>query len=273
MTSRSETPRSPAAHPAARALAALGVLVWLIGLMGIVDITVPLVPLVDFYEAYLIETSWGLLYTVLLGVPTAALVARPRHEAAAQQVLMCAAALALAAVVAPEPGHLVPAALAVGLVAGVRRLAGVRALPPLPRRTLTRRDLPGAVVVLAGLAGAVVVASHAIAAFRDPAAPTDTTQNLDHWPVHGAFAVATVLVALLVVLRTRGVWLPAVSATVAAAWFGVTSVMFPEHYGSLGVVGGTLAIAWGLAVAGLAVARRVGEAGRDHDAVVDVAAT
>lgn len=250
------TPRSPFARAAAPALASLGMLVWLIGLMGIVDLTVPLVPLEDFYDAYLIETSWGLLYTVLLGVPTAVLVVRPLHDAAAQQVLAGAAALAFAAAAAPELGHLVPAALGVGLVAAVRTLVGGRALPPSPQRTLARRDWPAAVVVLAGVVPAIAMASQAMAAFRDPAVPSDVTQNLDHWPAHAAFALATVLVAALALLRTRGAWLPASTAALSAGWYGATSITFPEHDGSLGTTGGWLAVAWGVALLATVLLRR-----------------
>lgn len=247
-TDPASTPRASGARAAAPALAALGVLVWLIGLMGIIDLTVPLVPLEDFYDAYLIETSWGLLYTVLLGVPTAVLAFQSQHVAAAQQILATAAALALGAVAAPELGHLVPAVIAVGLVAAVRALHGARAVPPSPQRTLTRRDAPVAVVVLAGLLPAIAIASQAISAFRDPAVPSDITQSLDHWPAHAAFALATLLVAALAMLRTRGAWLPASTAALSAAWFGATSIAFPDHDGSLGSTGGWLAIGWGLAL-------------------------
>lgn len=266
------TTRSPYARAAAPALAALGVLIWLIGLMGIVDLTVPLVPLEDFYDAYLIETSWGLLYTVLLGVPTALLAFRPQHDAAAQQILATAAALALGAVAAPELGHLVPAAIAVGLVAAVRALHGARALPPSPQRTLTRRDAPVAVVVLAGLLPATAIASQAITAFRDPAVPSDVTQNLDHWPAHAAFALATVLVATLAMLRTRGAWLPASTAVLSAAWFGATSIAFPDHDGSLGTTGGWLAIGWGLALV-VAIVVRAGLTPTAQNRTTDVDAS
>lgn len=251
-----EVRRSPYALAAAPALAALGVLIWLIGLMGIIDLTVPLFPLEDFYDAYLIETSWGLLYTVLLGVPTGVLAFRPQHGAAAQQILATAAALALGAAAAPELGHFVPAAIAVGLVAAVRALHGARALPPSPQRTLTRRDAPVAVVVLAGLLPAIAIASQATSAFRDPSIPSDITQNLDHWPAHAAFALATLLVAALAMLRTRGAWLPASTAAVSAGWFGATSIAFPEHDGSLGTTGGWLAIAWGVALLATVLLRR-----------------
>ncbi len=250
------TARSPYARAAAPALAALGVLVWLIGLMGIIDLTVPLVPLEDFYNAYLIETSWGLLYTVLLGVPTVVLAFRPQHDAAGQQILATAAALALGAAGAPELGHLVPAALAVGLVAAVRALHGSPALPPSPQRKLAGRDAPVAVVVLAGLLPAIAIASQVVDAFRDPTVSSDITQNLDHWPAHAAFALATILVASLAMLRTRGAWLPASSAAVSAGWFGATSIAFPDHDGSLGTTGGWLAIAWGVALLATVLTRR-----------------
>lgn len=250
------TARSPFARAGASAVAALGVLIWCIAFMGPIDLSVPIVPLEDFYNHYLVETSWGLLYTVLLAVPTAVLAFRPAHDVAAQQVMAVAFALVIGAAAAPELGHLVPAAVAVGLVAAVRALHGVPALPPNPQRTLSRRDLPAAVVVLAGIVPAVAMASQAIDAYRDPTVSADVTQNLDHWPAQAAFALALVLVGGLAVLATRGARLPAATAGVSAAWFGVTSVVFPGHDGSLGVAGGWVAVAWGVALLVSVSARR-----------------
>lgn len=234
--------------------------------MGPIDLSVPLVPLEDFYNHYLVEASWGLLYTVLLAVPTAVLVFRPAHDVAAQQVLAVAFALAIGAAAAPEFGHLVPAGIALGLVAAVRALHGVPALPTDPQRRLSRRDLPAAVVVLAGIVPAVAMASQAIDAYRDPTVSADVTQNLDHWPAQAAFALALVLVGGLAVLATRGVWLPATTAAVSAVWFGGTSIAFPGHDGSLGVTGGWIAVAWGLALLVGVLARRprTGAEPRDH---------
>ena len=262
-------PRSPYVRAAAPAVASVGVLVWWIGLMGLVDLTVPLVPLEDFYDAYLVEVGWGLLYTVLLGVPTLVLAFRPLSDVAAQQLLTAALALGFAGLAAPEPGHLVPAAIGLGLVVAVRSMAGGRALPPSPHRRLTRRDAPGLVVVLAGLLPAIAYARASIDAFRDPTVPADVTQNLDHWPAQAAFGLATVLVAGVAVLAVRGRLLPALAAAASAVWFGVTSVAFPDHDGSLGTTGGRLAVAWGIALlAAVAMRRRpvVEPAGADGGA-------
>lgn len=242
------TRRSPYTRAGAPALAVFGVLIWCIALMGPIDLTVPLIPLEDFYDEYLIEVGWGLLYTVLLAVPTLVLAFRPLSDAAAQQVLTVAAALAFAAFAAPAFGHLVPVAVAVGLVAGVRVLAGVPAFPPSPQRRLGGRDVPGLVVVVAGIWPAIAYASACIADYRDPTVSADVTNNLDHWPAQAAFGLATVLVAALAVLVRRGWLLPTLTAGTAAVWFGVSCVAFPEHNGTLGATGGWLAVAWGVAL-------------------------
>lgn len=248
--------RSPYVRAGAPALAVLGVLIWCIALMGPIDLTVPLVPLEDFYNHYLIEVGWGLLYTVLLAVPTLVLAFRPLSDVAAQQVLTCAAALAFAGLAAPELGHLVPAAVAVGLVAGTRVLAGGRAFPRSPQRRLGAADVPGLVVVVAGIWPAIAYASACIADYRDPTVSADVTNELDHWPAQAALAIAVVLVAALAVLARRGWLLPTLTAATSAVWLGLTSVAFPAHDGSLGTTGGWLAVVWGAAlVAAIAVPR------------------
>lgn len=247
-TTAAARPRSPYVRAGAPTLAALGVLVWWIGMMGVIDLAVPLVPLEDFFDAYLVETGWGLFYTFLLGAPTLVLAFRPSSDVAAQHVLVSAAALAFAALAAPEPGHLVPAAIATALVLAVRASAGGRALPASPSRRLAARDVPGLVVVLAGLVPAGAYASMSLDAFRDPVVTSDVTNGLDHWPAQAALALAVVLVAALAVLAVRGWLLPTLTATTSAVWLGLTSVAFPTHDGSLGTTGGWLAAAWGVAL-------------------------
>lgn len=249
------TTTSAAARPAvgrarvgaARALAVLGLLVWWIGLMGPIDLTVPIYQPPLFEDAYLVETGWGLFYTVLLGAPTIALVTRPRAVGPALQVLVCAGALVLAALVSTDLGQLVPAALALGLVAGVRALAGA---PARELRSAVRRPGRGDRAATALAALAVVPALAYLVdmgrAYRADRYPVDITQFLNHWPVQGAFAVAVVgLVGLAVVTGRRA---PAVTAGLGAVWFGVASILFADQAGGFGRVGGGTAVAWGIAV-------------------------
>lgn len=247
---------------AARAVAVLGVLVWCIALMGPIDLAVPFLQTPGFFTAYLIETGWGLLYTVLLGLPTAVLVAQPRHDEAALQVLVVSGAIAAAGVLTPELGHLVPAALGVGLVAAVRRLVGV----PLRAASVRRHRPPpaAAVLVLVAVVPALAYAVDCVRAAREGRLPVDVTQELDHWPAQAAFALALLALAALCLVVDRPL-VPAVSVAVATAWFGLMSVAYPAHGGSLGAVAGWAATAWAMAF-GLAVvatrARRA-PAGRD----------
>ncbi|WP_199423388.1 hypothetical protein [Actinotalea solisilvae] len=235
---------------AARALAVLGLLVWWIGLMGPIDLTVPIFQPPMFEDAYLVETGWGLLYTVLLGVPTIALAIRPRAAGPALQVLTCAGAIVLAALVSTDLGQLVPAGLAVALVAGVRAL--VRAAPGelrdavgRPARGDRRTTALAALAVIAVVPTLVHLVDMA-QAYREDRYPVDITQFLNHWPIQGAFAVAVVgLVALAAVTGRRT---PAVTAGVSAAWFGVVSVLFADQAGGFGRVGGAVAVVWGVAV-------------------------
>ena len=37
-------------------------------------------------------------------------------------------------------------------------------------------------------------------------------------------------------------------AAVSAVWFGVVSMLYPEHVGSLGAIGGAACVVWGIAI-------------------------
>lgn len=226
----------------ARTVAVLGALGWGVGFFGVVDLAV--VPLQDerYASYYLLETGWGLLFTVLVAVPLAALARRPSTPAHVLQVLAVAVSVALASVLASYPEQLLPAAgLAVtGILAGV--LAGAR---------LTQ--VPGRASV-ALLALAVVAAPSAITyavdqAHRDPLLPPDLTWGLDHRPMQAGVALAVLAVALLaatLVGRVPGGRLSAWTAAVTAAWFGAVSALYPDTEASLGRVEGLCAIGWGV---------------------------
>lgn len=242
------SPRRTVRVAAARAVAVVGVLVWWIGLMGPIDLAVPIYAPPLFYDAYLIETGWGLLYTVLLGVPTIALVARPLSRPAPLQVLAVAASLAVMSVATSDLGHLVPAGIAVLLVAAVRLLAGGPVSPWRGAWCRPRRQ-DAVAVVLVGLAvvPAVLYAADMARATREDRYPVDITQLLNHWPAQGAWALAVVAVAALSVVLAQG-RMAAWCASVSAVWLGVVSVLHPDHSGSIGAWGGWAAVVWGVAL-------------------------
>jgi hypothetical protein len=78
----------------------------------------------------------------------------------------------------------------------------------------------------------------------------DDTWGLMHLPMHGGFALAVpVAAAVAVIAMANGVvgWKVAiVPPAVCAAWFGVVSLRYPDHIGSLDTLGGTAAVTWGV---------------------------
>ncbi len=221
-------------------------------MFGLVDLTTPFVGPASFGPAYLLETGWGLLYTVLLGVPTAALVLGPDRREPATQLVVVAAALAVMAVVTPELGHLVPAVVAGALGLGAGRLGrGRRRDGRLGGRGSSRamaalRSAPlPSVLAAVAVVPAVAYAVSAVVAAR-AAVVTDETNGLDHWPAQGAFALGAVASAALSVVMP-GSRVPPWTAGATAVWFGALSVAYPGHAGSAGTAGGAVAIAWGIA--------------------------
>ena len=244
--------RDPDAGPnltAVRIVAVLAVLLWWLFMYGLIDLSTPFgaVPAdLQFYDVYMLEGGWGLLYTVLLGVPAVALLWRPASPHPAVQHVVVGAALALAAVATPELGHLLPAAAAIGLGLGVLTItAGGPRWPSGYLRSPRGLWWVPAAVAAAAVVPAVGYALECLDAAR-AGVPGDDTNGLDHWPAQGAFAVAVVLVAAHAVLA-RGGRVPAWCAAVSAAWFGALSWTYPDHLASAGTTGGVAAMAWAVA--------------------------
>ncbi len=226
----------------ARSFAAAGALGWGVGFYGVMALAV--VPLQDerFASFYLLETGWGVLFTILVATPLLALVRRPRTPAFVLQVLAVSVSVAIAAVLATYSRQIVPAAglAATGILAGV--LARARLL-----------DIPGRSSVSL-LALAVVAAPSALTyaidqAHSTPELPPDLTWGFDHRPMQAALALAILAVALLAattVGRVAGGRLCAWTTSVAAAWLGTVSALYPDAEASLGRVAGLAAVAWGV---------------------------
>ena len=79
-------------------MAALAAVVWGFFFFGLIDLAVVIVQDEQFYEMYLLDTGWGLLYTVLVAVPLVAFALRPRSPLLLNQLMAVAAAVSLAAV-------------------------------------------------------------------------------------------------------------------------------------------------------------------------------
>ncbi len=107
-----------AALGVARTLAVVTALFWAVPFFGLVDLAVPILETPGFYEAYLLETGWGVLYTFLVAMPLLVLAVAPRWVLPLLGLAVVAASLAVTAVVAASWVQLALAA-AIALNAGL----------------------------------------------------------------------------------------------------------------------------------------------------------
>lgn len=235
---------------AARVVALVAALFWGVLFFGIIDLLVVPVQDEEFFQFYLIETGWGLLYTLLVMLPLVLWAVRPGREVFLQQALAAAAAVLLCGLAALAPGQVFVAGLLAGSALAPAALAG-QSLRPI------RGSLSGSSPLLGGLA-VVAAASALVYAMRMvhasyTGAVDDDTLGLMHLPMQAAFGLALAGSASISVLaggaNASGWRFSVVPAAASAVWLGVVSVVYPDHRGSLGTVGGTAAIAWGIAFA------------------------
>lgn len=236
--------------PVVSALTRLAVLAaaagWGIAFFGVIDLLV--VPLQDerFHAFYLLETGWGALFTFLVAVPLVTFAISPRRWPFALQVLAVAVAVLLPAVVSPARGQVIPAALLGLTAAGAWLGTGYRAAP---FRALSWRRANRVLVALAAVA-VVAAAGYAWDLLRlaRSGQPDEVTWGLMHLPMQASFALALAGCAVVAVLArgahgSRG---SALLPAVAAAWFGVVSVLYPDVVGSAGRAGGIACVVWAL---------------------------
>ena len=230
---------------ATRVVAAAAAFGWGFFFFGLIDLLVVVIQDEAFFDAYLLETGWGLLYTVLVAVPLVALAVRPRSPVLLRQLLAVSAAVAVTAVVTPAWPQLVPGAGLLATVIVLARLSRQRAWSPRDWSLRHAGPVSGALVLVAVI-GAVGYAASMIQAAR-VGYPDDVTWGLDHLPMQAAFGVALAAsVGLGAASREPGWRVCAWSAAVSAIWLGAVSVAYPEHLGRLGRPLGFAAIAWGL---------------------------
>lgn len=231
----------------ARVGAVFVALFWATVFYGIIDLSVVPDNDVGFYRHYLLETGWGLLFTFLVPLPLLSWAVRPQGWNA-PQLAAIAAAILLAGLLGSAPGQVVVA----GLVAG--SAAFPRMWRPWPRwsvrRALTRPAYwPLDAVVAVGTGAALVYGWDMLDAARD-GAKDEVTRGLMHLPMQAAFGLAVAASAVVAVLALvngeTGWWFAFVPAALSAVWFGVVARAYADHLGSVGEVGGTLAIGWGV---------------------------
>ncbi|MGW5239275.1 hypothetical protein ACWEOW_10120 [Monashia sp. NPDC004114] len=104
-------------------------------------------------------------------------------------------------------------------------------------------------LVLAAFGGALWYGWTMVVAARDGALD-DNTNGLMHLPMQAGFGLAIAASAAAaswaLVARSPGWTVAFIPAALSASWFGVVARAYPEHLGSIGELGGSLAIGWGL---------------------------
>ena len=224
---------------------------WVFPFFGLIDLMGGVIPAdsPDLLEFVIVGTSWGLLYTLLLPLPLLAWAVRPARWVG-PQVAVIAAAVLVAALAAPS-GAQVSVALLIAASAAFPRM-----WPPWTRWSLRSPlvkpfwpvDALVAIAMMAALVHAWDLLAVARSGVRD-----DETNGLMHLPMQAGFALAVPAAATVAVLAlangVAGWWFAVVPPAGCAMWFGVVSVRYPEHVGSVGELAGRFAVGWGIAVA------------------------
>ena len=253
-------------HPApvrlltARLLAVVFAATWLLlpG-FGLVDLSVSWDP--DW--PVVLEASWGLVMTVLVGGSLLAVAVRLRTTAAAELTLLVTLTTWLLAAVAGLEEELLGFAglLAVQLVLLSLLLPGRERVRPV-------RWSPQRPLLALGAVATVPWVLHAGAMFARNRANVhewhgDITMGTDHYAVQGGLAVSLVVLCVLAALWPRGRRHLGVSTALAATYLGLVSLAHPATDAALGTAWSALAIGWGLAVGMLSLRPRseVGELG------------
>jgi len=249
---------------AARAVAVVAALFWGVLFFGMIDLATVLLQDERFAEHYLLEAGWGLLYTGLVMVPLLVWAVLPRGTVLLQQVVAGAVGVAVTGLAAGALGQVLPAA---GLVLSALVPAALAGRRLRPRRVSPAALHPLlAALALTGLAGAACYATAMVRA-ASAGMPDDETWGLMHLPMQAGFGVALAGCAVVVALAQAGGtdrWRVGVlPPALTAAGLGAFSLLYPDHLGSLGVVGGTACAAWGAALGASGVlVRDAGRRGR-----------
>jgi hypothetical protein len=226
---------------------------------GLIDLLVVIDQTPGFYDSYLLETGWGLLFTFMVAVPCIALAVRPGLVLPLIHIAVIGAAVAVTAVASSAWAQLAPAIVLLVSAAFMADLSRGYVRPPAGWRW-PRFDPLIALAVLVMTPAAVAYAVDMVVGYYTQRAPTDDiTMGLDHWPMQAALPLSVVLVGAAVAAGVRNGWTgTAVSAggiTVTVAWLGAVSVIYPDHAASLGATWGTAAIIWAVTFTAIVIQR------------------
>ena len=238
----------------------------LVSALASLTINFGLIDLIDGYTGYVdqarnqvLDAGWGLVFGVILPLGLLAQLRRPeRRIAGIQQTAVVALALGLAGVAGEASRY-------GGVAAGVAGVCALSlALHPARATFLTRgRHVDVVMLALAAVAAvpALGYARRMASAQRHDLPPTDAVSNgLHHWSVMTALALLVPLLVLLSALRTMGWRIPAVSASIGAGGWAISSLLAPESAaGSEGHPWAWAVVAWAIVTLAATLWPRTGD--------------
>jgi hypothetical protein len=234
----------------ARVLAGLIAVTWLVfpG-FGLIDLSVSWDP--DW--PVILEASWGVFMTVLVGGAFLALAVQPTRAGPATVTLLVALGALLVSAAAGLEWQVLG-------YAGLLALETAALLALIPGRESPRPGWsPSVPLLVVAALGVVPWLMHAERMFRANrhgagAVVGEQTMGVDHHAVQGALAVALVVLALLAAGWPGGRRYLGVSTGLCAGYLGLVSVAFPAAWVGFDPVWSWLCLGWGTAVAVLALA-------------------
>jgi hypothetical protein len=238
-------------------------LFWLSLFFGVTDLSVPLFfhDRPEFYEGYLVETGWGVLFTFFAGLPMCLLGARPEWISAAVVSAASGFAILIGAVASAQPLQLLIVALLLLPAAAVLLLDRGMSARAWRGSDPVGEPSAGDPIAVLGLAlvampPAALYAADMIRAARTGEPEPIYTYDFDHWPIQAASVLVIPLATVALSFRRRG-WRPmAFLVASGTAWFGIISLVYPDHVASWGTEWGWTAVAWAVALASLALRRQ-----------------
>jgi hypothetical protein len=202
--------------------------------MGLIDLSVTW----DEDWPVMLEAGWGLFCTIGLGLPALVAALRPRaSRAASLQLSVATAALAAGAIGGHEPQ-----AWWFFPIIGVQALL-LRAIATEPG-VHTGRSAPLLVLAAASAPGWLIYAWWCLEQNRRSLLDSDITNDVDHYAVQGALAVALVALPVVAGLVSAGRRLLGTSTAVMAGYLGLLSLSWPDAVAGFDPAWSVLVMVW-----------------------------
>jgi hypothetical protein len=220
---------------------------WAVGFFGIVDLSMLFGVNPAFHAVMGLETSWGVLFTFIVGGCFVAIAARPRQPWPALVLLwLVVAALLLASVLAEDAGPLLAASLLLPMSL-VPLLS--RADRPDPARGGMRPSGPVLALALLGAPGWWSYTAVAVEQSLTPGVVDDTSWGLSHWPIQAALGLLLVVGVLVMAFWPAGRVLMGAACGCSSMVLGISWLFYPDSAGATHSAWLSMAaILWGLAV-------------------------